>query len=263
MLKFGEYPNLSISILLEEGNLGYAGGHNKVVRHILKELHECTHLLLLNPDIRKSPGLIEGLTLSITKSSDIFSVSPTKTQGQGTIKKTKKAGHCLRTPKINYLGEVGRNYYDHNLLETCTGTGACLLLDFRVLTQVVGLLNEDYFMYLEETELLLRAKNLGFKNLVLESESIGHNIGEPRFKPLKTYYSTRNALFLLEHIQGWRKLPYILGRFVKPFAVYGLRFIFSLDLGNAQASMHGFIHGLSKRNGICTRYHSVIQQRQV
>jgi GT2 family glycosyltransferase len=81
--------------------------------------------------------------------------------------------------------------------------GACLVIPAAVF-QRIGLLDERFFLQLEETDFYLRAKRVGLcafcvpavRIVHMESRSFGG-----RQTPLKLYYMTRNRLLLTEKHQ--------------------------------------------------------------
>jgi hypothetical protein len=78
--------------------------------------------------------------------------------------------------------------------------GACLVAPKQVY-ETVGLLDERFFLQLEETDLYHRAKRVGIEAYCIPSARILHKESKAfgsRRTPLKTYYSTRNRCLLAE-----------------------------------------------------------------
>jgi GT2 family glycosyltransferase/radical SAM superfamily enzyme YgiQ (UPF0313 family) len=77
-------------------------------------------------------------------------------------------------------------------------TGAACIFKRHVLTEA-GEFDEDFFLYLEDVDMSLRCQLLGYK-CIYEPDAVARHIGSAvseRYAGLKTYYLTRNYIFLL------------------------------------------------------------------
>jgi GT2 family glycosyltransferase len=76
----------------------------------------------------------------------------------------------------------------------------CALLVRRTVMEQVGLLDERFFAYYEETEWCVRARRAGFKIVHVPQAYIWHKISPPSQanSPLVRYYMTRNRLLFLK-----------------------------------------------------------------
>jgi GT2 family glycosyltransferase len=76
----------------------------------------------------------------------------------------------------------------------------CALLVTRAVLERVGLLDERFFAYYEETEWCVRAKRAGFKIVHIPSAHLWHKISPvaQADSPLVHYYMTRNRLLFLK-----------------------------------------------------------------
>lgn len=82
--------------------------------------------------------------------------------------------------------------------EVAAGCGASLLLR-RTMLEDVGLLDDDFFLYYEDTDLSLRARWLGWKVLYAPEAIVRHiHCGSSQeWSPLFIYYTDRNRLAML------------------------------------------------------------------
>lgn len=93
--------------------------------------------------------------------------------------------------------------------EVAAGCGASLLLR-RAMLEDVGLLDDDFFMYYEDTDLSLRARWRGWKVLYAPQAIVRHiHCGSSQeWSPLFIYYTDRNRLAMLFKVgfpkQVWR-----------------------------------------------------------
>lgn len=124
-------------------------------------------------------------------------------------------GLCLLTPAIDFLDPKQGTQLDpsawrgaiplsgHNTVYALNyAYGACLVIPTSVLDRV-GLLDERFFLQLEETDFYERANKLGIPSVCDASIRIQHAesraFGSWR-TPVKTYYIVRNGLLLTEKL---------------------------------------------------------------
>jgi len=119
---------------------------------------------------------------------------------------------------VNYLGFTWcRRYGDPNTedgeLQQTLGLSACSAVLRRDVLQKVGLFDEDFFMYLDDTDLGLRIYLQGYK-VVCNPRSIVYH--KYTFMPSKKkmYYLERNRLVLLLKVYDKERLLRILPVFV-------------------------------------------------
>lgn len=129
-------------------------------------------------------------------------------------------GPCLLTPAIDFLDPQQGAQLDpsgwrnaaplpgHDSLYALSyAYGACLVIPTSVLEQV-GLLDERFFLQLEETDFFERARTRGIPSIcdvsirILHAES--RAFGSWR-TPVKTYYIIRNGLLLVEKLARYPK----------------------------------------------------------
>lgn len=156
-------------VLVRTGaNLGYAGGINAA----LEQAGPCHDVLVLNPDLRITPGAIKTLRSRLTASSAGIAV-PKLLDTDGTTYTSlrrepslaKSMGDAVFGSKVqgrpDWLSEIDYNtesyQYPHPI---AWATGAALLISGDVLADV-GKWDERYFLYSEETDYFRRARHHG------------------------------------------------------------------------------------------------------
>ena len=123
---------------------------------------------------------------------------------------------CLLHPALYYYYDIEKSQVDPSLQGLPSSGrdhlyaldfayGACLIIHAKVF-RTIGLMDERYFLQLEETDFYLRAVKAGFRSLcytnarVLHKESV--SIGG-RQSSTKVYYMVRNRLLITEkHAAG-------------------------------------------------------------
>ena len=76
-------------------------------------------------------------------------------------------------------------------------SGCCLLIKREVIDKI-GLLDIDYFMYYEDVDYCIRAKEQGYKILYVPVSIIWHKVRQPASKRFVDYYRMKNHFLLLK-----------------------------------------------------------------
>ena len=94
------------------------------------------------------------------------------------------------------VNEVDKGQY-HGTYDTDFVTG-CLLITKKSILNKVGLLNEKYCLYHEDTDFNLRVKKAGFRLVVDTKIKLWHKVAQSSGigSPLNDYFLTRNRLVL-------------------------------------------------------------------
>jgi GT2 family glycosyltransferase len=247
-----------VHIFSSRTNLGYAGGHNLLLKHVMNTVEGIHSIaILLNPDILVKDELVHAFLYAIS-ALDAFLVSPSETSSIDNFTQDKyRASNRKKLLSISYLGPPSSIIVEsrHEFIQSYLLTGACLALNLSLLKKYNIYLNPHLFMYLEEVDLVIQARKHKLSTYVISSITIEHNKGESIFNPRKIYYCTRNTLITLRGMP-LELLPYFfVGRIVIPFFRLGLKYIIYWQPSCIAASIIGFWDGLIFRHGIKQIYH--------
>lgn len=196
------FPQL---MLLQTGdNLGFTGGNNIGIKYALKQ--KADYVLILNNDTVVEPGFLEPLVNSGEEDKNIGLINPLIFR--------------FGTDAIDFAGGkiskfTSRALHTDNLLEKPDYlTGSCLLIK-REVFEKIGLLDERFFLYFEDVDFSLRAKEANFKLKVEVSSKILHKISATtgkNYNPRNVYYTTRNSYyFISKHFSWLEKVTKYLG----------------------------------------------------
>lgn len=179
-------------LLVSPGNLGFSGGNNLGIRHVLEtEKRDDACVWLLNNDATVDPQALSALMVEVRTTGGL-------------------AGSCIRHPDGRYQ-QVGthfrwwtggsRGYPEsevHDGMPVETLCGASMLIPLRAFRQA-GLLDESFFLYFEDGEFSLRCARFGFPLTVAAGSAVYHEEGATTGrKSLATqYYFHRNRMRLL------------------------------------------------------------------
>lgn len=198
---------LNVKLVREAQNLGFTGGNNAGIEILLKT--GADYILLLNNDTVVSPSFLSRLMASSRKTHatvvgpKIYFSAGFEFHKKYTATELGKviwyAGGIIDWDNM-YCSHRGVDEVDHGQYdkaeETPFVTGCCMLVKRKVF-ETVGLLDNNYFAYLEDVDFCMRAKRAGF---ILQYEPLAviwHKNAQSSGKPgsdVHLYYQTRNRL---------------------------------------------------------------------
>lgn len=201
------YPRVRV---IENGtNLGYAGGNNVGIRQALA--CGASHIMVLNNDAALTSGCLVPLVTTLDASPEVgivtpLIIEPTSEPWIGSLgtridPRTAAVTH-LRGSEAARLADLGIP------VDVDSAHGAAMMTRRDVLERV-GLFDEAYYLYFEETDWCLRARELGYRIQAIPASSVRHRRSATagRNSNLIDYYMTRNHIRLvLRHWRGWRRI---------------------------------------------------------
>jgi Predicted glycosyltransferases len=172
-------------------NKGYAAGINAGVRACTDDVDA---FLILNPDVRLEPGAAAVLCHELRRSRAGIAV-PRLRDGAGRLATTLRREPTIRRAigeavlgggragRITWLGEMitDARRYDRDCWSDWA-SGAAMLVS-RPCFDAVGPWDESYFLYSEETDFCLRARDLGFRTRFVSTAGGVHLGGESGTSP--------------------------------------------------------------------------------
>ena len=186
-----EFPG--VTVLAESENLGFTGGTNAGIRWCLAR--DWDAILLLNSDTRVDEAFLERMVPHLKRDCIIAPViRPLDGRGRRGPDPAwfdwRRGVACASAPAVGSHG--GR--------PSRIASGCCLLIPREVFT-TIGLLDENFFLYYEDVDFVVRAQMAGFE-LVQEPAAVIYHRQTPTVagrgvSPLKLYYNTRNRLYLM------------------------------------------------------------------
>jgi GT2 family glycosyltransferase len=185
-------------VVIENGaNLGFAAGNNVGLRYALK--HGYDYALLLNNDTELATDFLSELVAATEADPQIgvagpmiyYHAAPRRIWSAGGQIDWQR-GLCTMAGEEIDIGQYATPR------EVDFVTGCAMLISRRALAKV-GLLDERFFMYFEESEWCVRATRAGFRIHFVPQAKIWHKIPlDARFdKEYLAYYMTRNRLLFL------------------------------------------------------------------
>ena len=186
-------PNARVIPLSE--NLGTTGSINRALRESSSE-----YVLLLNNDVELEPLFLETL-LSVLQNNPGYGFATGKLLSARQRDQLDGAGDALLRGGGAYRlghGDLDRGQFDRHA-PLLAGCGAATLFRRSVLEAVQGL-DEDYFAYLDDLDLALRAQLAGYPGVFLPQAVAWHlgsaTLGDA-FHPRIAHLLTRNQLLVV------------------------------------------------------------------
>ncbi len=236
--RYLETSPLRVELVLNSENVGFAKAANMGMRHAIKEGFD--YVLLLNNDTLVEPDFLEKLieTAESEERVGIVSGKVLFRDGRrifslgGSISFLRNIGHLhyYRRP-VHEASHIERDFY-------CTFVSGCLMLIKVELLKDVGLLDEDFFMYIEDVDFCYRALKRDWKIKVNPKAVIYHAEGASSTSEFAAYWASLNRLrFLHKNFKG-------LDRALKVFAYMLTRPLYYLrirDLKVIKADIKGAV----------------------
>jgi N-acetylglucosaminyl-diphospho-decaprenol L-rhamnosyltransferase len=189
-------------------NAGYAAGVNAAAT----AAGPCTEMLVLNPDVRLTPGCVRTLLAGFAPGTGL--VVPRLLDGKATLIESMRReptvlrawGDALfgarRAGRFALLGEVvtdpGRY---HRPAVTDWAEGSTLLISKQCWDQC-GPWDESFFLYSEETDFALRARDAGFATRYLPAATAVHLEGDSAHSPALWALLAVNRVLLFRRRNG-------------------------------------------------------------
>jgi GT2 family glycosyltransferase len=196
-----DYPLL----LIHTGsNLGFAGGCNQGIRYALK--HRAEMIWLLNNDMVVSPESLGILVNHLSTRKQLGFISPEIYFYQDPSLKAGAGGAFAPfNPRLTLVTKDDK-VQDFYSCDHVTGAAVLVRTD---MIKSVGYMNENYFMYREETDWMIRAKRLGmWETGVAGRAKVWHKIAASsgNKSAFQEYYNTRNTLTILQRFYPFHYL---------------------------------------------------------
>lgn len=202
----------SNTILLESRqNNGFSAGNNIGIKYAAENIHP-DYYLLLNNDTTVDKMFLTNLIKCSKKQNDNAIVGG-KIYYYSDKKMIWYAGGSYDTDSgfATHFGYKKNDdgSYDKDIYVTFI-TGCLMLIPHQVLDKV-GLLDEGYFLYSEDTDYCCRARLLGFNLVYCSNCVIYHKVSAATGdnSPMQQYYMLRNDLYLISKYGTNKGIAYL------------------------------------------------------
>ncbi len=184
----------SIHYINMDDNYGFSRANNEGIKWALSQNYK--YVMLLNNDTEIEPWTIEKMISLQRATDDVVVPKILYADKRDTIWCAGgELSSVIMKPKHRGTGEKDKGQYDRN--ERCTfANGCCILLTDQMICEL-GLLNEKFFLYYEDTEYSMRAKERGIGISYCGEAIVYHKVNgstKGNENPANAYYISRNWL---------------------------------------------------------------------
>ncbi len=206
------------SLLPLERNGGYAFGNNAVIRPALQSEHPPDYFLLLNPDTQVHPGAIQTLVDFMDSHPNVGLAGSGMESAEGIPKRRSFRFHTILSELDNGLrfGIVSKLLSHWIIVKPMPDEpapadwlpGASLMVRRQVF-ESVGLMDEEYFLYYEETDFCLQAQRADWPCWRVPQSRVMHMAGQStgvttpgsQNRLPQYWFESRQRYFVKNH--GW------------------------------------------------------------
>lgn len=191
----------SAHVIALSRNSGFAAGCNIGATVAIEQGSD--FVLLLNNDTEVDPDLLTALTNSAAKDSSI-GILGAKTYNIGTNLLQFTVGDVNMWR--GWAKNRGSARRDVGQFDQPTDAqfvqGSCLMARSSLI-QHIGLLDETFFAYWEETDLCFRARRAGYRVIYEPRARVWHQSSRVSPSPLRLYYLLRNNIYFVSKHARW------------------------------------------------------------
>lgn len=205
-------------IIKSNENLGFAKANNMAMK-----MANGRNFLILNPDVIFHNNVIKILSDYLDKNSDVGMVGPKVLNPDGSFQQPCLRGkpypkdtlfHLIGLakafPKKEFFNGYALWHLDREQIQNCWALSGCCMMVKKSLFEQIGGMDEQFFMYQEETDWGIRTKNIG-KEIVYNPNAIVTHIGGVTTKRIKIksiYIFTQSMeKFFKKHF--WEKYNFV------------------------------------------------------
>jgi len=241
-----------VKLIRNNRNMGYVIANNQGIELALKR--SADYILLLNNDIVVERNFLNILINYAERNKDFGILSPKILYYDSN--KIWSVGGKILPGGITILTGKGKdhNCYTTEVIETDFVSG-CAMLIKRSVIETIGFLDPIYFAYFEDADFCLRAKNFGYKIVVIpksviyhkKSSSSGKRGSFRRLSPLQYYLLTRNQILFIKKFSRWKIASIIV---TIAFRLAYLLVYNKLDIESLKSLIRGAIDGITSKGAI-------------
>lgn len=231
---------LNLKTVRNKKNLGFVGANNEGVKYATEK-----YVLLLNNDTSVSKDLLLKLVSEMEKDPTIGAVQP-KIRMMDDHSLLDNAGSFLT--KSGFLIHWGYGKKDSKEFDKkrilFSAKGACLMTRKEIIDRV-GLFDEDFVSYMEESDYCFRVWLAGYKVLYIPTTFIYHKVGFSYTKKMNTisvnYNSFKNRILMLYKNLETKNLILILTSHIFVLLLLSLYYLVKLQFSKSSMIIRAII----------------------
>jgi len=179
-----------VKLVISQTNLGIGGGNNLGADHA-----QGSYLAFINPDTLVVEGWLEKLIDTLESDNDTGLVT-SKILLTHAPEKINTCGNDIHISGLTLCRGMNQPASEFAKREAVSSVSGAAFVIRKTLFEQLGGFDESFFIYMEDTDLSLRARLAGYK-CVYEPESLIKHDYVLTFGQNKTYYQERNRYLML------------------------------------------------------------------
>jgi GT2 family glycosyltransferase len=185
----------TVKVIRNRENLGYTGANNAGVRQATGR-----YVAIMNPDTSVEQDWLTEIIRVLEADPDAGVATP-KIVMMGDPQRINTCGNDLHFTGLTLCRGLGahRDAFS-GVSEVSAVSGAAFVMS-RELFEGLGGFDEEFFLYMEDTDLSWRTRLAGYRCLCVPSSVVLHDYAL-RFGPRKVFYQERNRYQMW--LKGWR-----------------------------------------------------------
>jgi GT2 family glycosyltransferase len=188
-----------VRLIRSETNLGFGAGSNLGARWARGK-----YLAFLNPDTKAQPGWLEALIAALEQDPDA-GLATALVLLMDEPDRVNTCGNDMHVTGLTLCRGMGaRRDALTGTAEVGAVSGAAFVIR-RDLFEALGGFDESFFLYVEDSDLSLRARLAGHRILAVPEAVVYHDY-RLRFGQQKAFYQERNRALMLLKVFRWRTL---------------------------------------------------------
>lgn len=192
-----EFPE--VKLIRSSVNLGFAAGCNLGVQHAQSD-----YLIFLNPDTLVDEHWLNALLKPLEMNEQV-GLTTAKILLQGHPELINTCGCNIHITGLTLCRGMGRSRELYTKSDEVGAISGAAFAIRRGLFEALKGFDEEMFLYMEDTDLSLRGRLLGFPTVYVPDSIIFHDY-ELRITPLKVFWQERNRALMLLKSFKWRTL---------------------------------------------------------
>ncbi len=235
---------LNIRIIQLDNNYGFSKAVNDGIKASLAE-----YVILLNNDAFAGRHFVEELIMAMDEDDDIFSAQALMLQyADRSIVDT--AGDYFTLPGFGFSDGKDKKAAAYSRSKDIFSACAGAAVYRRKIFDEIGYFDENFFAYLEDMDIGMRARLYGYRSILVPSAKVlhvGSGSSGSRHNAFKVSLSARNSFLLMyKNYAPWQKIvnaPFILAGVV-------IKTVFFARKGLAREYLKGVMSSFSKMKDV-------------
>ena len=196
-----EYPD--VQLIRSQTNLGFAQGCNQGAKSADSE-----YLAFLNPDTLVEEDWLEALIKALNTHPDAC-LATSQILQMDQPDRISACGNDIHISGLTLGRGMGQKRDSYPKVEEITAiSGASFCIRSKYFNQIGGF-DQDFFLYMEDTDLSLRMRLVGHRCLYVPQSVVYHDY-KLNINPRKTFYQERNRYLMLLKSYRWLTLLILL-----------------------------------------------------